>query len=1012
MSIFHNNSLIGSSGSGGGGGAYAIERSLRFNSSDSGYLSRALTASNRKKWSFSFWFKKTTNSQTDHYILDSSAWTTLTFNNNALGLYDAGAGAYLRYSAQLFRDPSAWYYILVVYDSDNVTAQNRLRFYCNGAEITTWQTNTTITSGYETRINGAYTHTIGTALGYPAGTINGYLADIHFIDGQALDPTSFGEFDTNGIWQPKAFTGSYGTNGFHLEFADNSSNTATTLGKDTGPGGNHWTPVNLSINSGGPTSVASASGALPIYNTTDTYGATKGTGTRTDANASSLVLAIPMDGANNGTTFTDESATIKGSGSAKTITRFGDAKTSTAQSKFYGSSLYLDGTGDYLQVPSSADFQFGSGDFTVEAWIYRTGGEAIAPLLNKRFAASPSGYLVSAGQFSAYINGAWRQSVITASVASNRWLHVALVRSGNVFTLYHDGISVGSYTQSGVMADDAVDVTVGVAGGTTEGVMQGYMQDLRVYKGVAKYTGNFNPPSSTQNATVAAGCDSLVDVPQVVPTNGVEPDTGVGGEVRGNYCTWNPLINGDSAANGNLDVTNDTARGTQNLLNFDAYWEITSTGGTTTAGVVSDTGATNTTTIANGKTYGFKLSTVGALEYKNITDSGSWTSITTGLTGTRFPYASTGSGVTASINAGQRAFVETSPSGFKALCTANLPLPVVTKPSSVFDVVTYTGTGSTLTPTSSLGFNPDLVWIKGRSGATDHAWYDSVRGVEKRLESNTTDAEVTSDGGVTAFNSAGFSVGTLAQVNTSSATYAGWCWDAGSSTVTNTQGSITSTVRANPSAGFSIVTYTGNGTGGATVGHGLGISPRLILVKTRSTSAPWLVQHASLGGTNYLLLNATDAAVTDVAAWNNTNPTSSLFTLGTGSGVNGNSTTYVAYCFAPVVGYSSFGSYTGNGSADGPFVFCNFRPRWILIKETSGIGNWLLWDTSRSPFNVMDDILLPNSSSAEITDPSIYLDVLSNGFKIRSTSDDYNGNAGTYIYAAFAENPFQYARAR
>lgn len=327
------------------------------------------------------------------------------------------------------------------------------------------------------------------------------------------------------------------------------------------------------------------------------------------------------------------------------------------------------------------------------------------------------------------------------------------------------------------------------------------------------------------------------------------------------------------------------------------------------------------------------------------------------------------------------------------------------------DVVTYTGTGSTLTPTSTLGFSPDLVWIKSRSAATDHALYDAVRGAQARLESNTTDAEATSDNGLTAFNSNGFTLGTLAQVNTNAATYAAWAWDAGSSTVTNTSGTISSQVRANASAGFSIVTYTGTGAN-ATIGHGLGVAPQMVIVKRRNVAADWAVWHTSIAATNYFLLNSTLGSTSGATYWNSTSPTSTVFSVGTATNTNANTGTYVAFCFASIASYNSFGSYVGNGSADGPFVYTGFRPRWLLWRASDGGYNWRIIDTARDQYNTSGLQLYPDTAGAEGDyRSSLGIDLLSNGFKLRNGS--YENNSGvTYIYAAFAESPFALARAR
>jgi hypothetical protein len=302
------------------------------------------------------------------------------------------------------------------------------------------------------------------------------------------------------------------------------------------------------------------------------------------------------------------------------------------------------------------------------------------------------------------------------------------------------------------------------------------------------------------------------------------------------------------------------------------------------------------------------------------------------------------------------------------------------------------------------------VWIKGRNNATNNNLTDSVRGVTKLLFSNSTAAEATFSGGLSSFDSGGFSLASGGDTGFSASgyTYVAWQWKAGGTAVSNTAGSITSSVSANTTAGFSVCTFTAQSSGTATVGHGLGVAPSMIILKSRAIVDAWAVYHISLGNTNYLTLNTTNASIANSVLWNNTSPTSTVFTLGTGFVGNGSE---VAYCFAPVAGYSAFGSYTGNGSADGPFVYLGFRPRYILIKKTDTAGNnWFVWDTSRDTYNPEQNYLWPNSSSAEGVD--VALDALSNGFKIRVTSANYNGSGGTYIYACFAEVPFKFANSR
>jgi len=340
-------------------------------------------------------------------------------------------------------------------------------------------------------------------------------------------------------------------------------------------------------------------------------------------------------------------------------------------------------------------------------------------------------------------------------------------------------------------------------------------------------------------------------------------------------------------------------------------------------------------------------------------------------------------------------------------------MPTILKGSDYFGVLTYTGDGAaskTVVDTSAVTFQPDFVWIKGRSGATDHALYDAVRGTTKDLVSNSTAAETTQSTGLTSFVNGGFTIGNLAKLNTSGATYVAWCWKAANTTSSNTSGSITSTVSVNTTAGFSIVKYTGTGAS-ATVGHGLGIAPKIIIYKSRSNAQNWLVNIGSITGTqgDYIYLNSTNGKANSA---NVLNPTSSVFGLVTSPENNQSGITFVTYCWAEIAGFSKFGSYTGNGSADGPFVYTGFRPKFLMIRRTDTAGeSWRILDTSRSQYNALRELLSPDTSGAE-SSVADWLDIVSNGFKFRVISSGQNASGGTYIYMAFAENPFKYANAR
>ena len=579
------------------------------------------------------------------------------------------------------------------------------------------------------------------------------------------------------------------------------------------------------------------------------------------------------------------------------------------------------------------------------------------------------------------------------------------------------------------------------------------------------------------SVTAGAGNDSMVDSPTSYGT-----DTGVGGEVRGNYCTWNPT----AAKGANTSITNGNlyASASSNSYGVAAnfvissgkwYWEITIDSGSSTAnGNYYGVGDANTkmlqmtdeynspytsgyiavfysgsagqiikgvngtmtnlqtglATTASSDVLGFALdcdaSPATLSVYRNNSLLGSAQSLSGIGSGIWVPFVGAHNAVDTNANFGQRAFAYTAPSGFKALCTTNLPTPTIgatstTQADNYFGVALYSGTGSgNSNVVSGLKFTTDLWWQRARNAVKNNYLQDAVRGfgASKSLTSNSNGAEGFNGTPLTqslSVSSTGFTVsGPDFNGNTVSETYVAWCWNAGGSNATNTAGTITSTVRANTTSGFSIVTYTGNDTSGSTVGHGLGVVPAMVICKNRTAgigSGAWPVWHKSLtGGTYYLFLNTTAAQSNGNNNFTAT-PTSTVLNLGRSD--TNNTATMVAYCFAEVAGYSAFGSYTGNGSADGPFIYTGFRPRFVIRKCSSATSNWFINDAARNPSNVVLLRLNADLTDVESSGANSDIDFLSNGFKIRATSTaGVNQSGQTHIYMAFAENPFKYSLAR
>lgn len=919
---------------------YTITRSLRFNSADSAYLNRTpSSAGNRKTWTWSGWVKPSNVSA--YETLFSTDYNTsgnygseisFTSGRNLVVYQNVSGTAVANVSTQgVFRDASAWYHFVVSFDTTNSTANDRVKIYVNG-ELAPVTVTTSPAQNAEGEINAAEPHYIGAfnLNGSLTRHFNGYLADVHFIDGQALGPSYFGEYDTNNVWQPKAF---------------NSGGTTINDGTT-------WSSTSITTATGISTNVGN--------DITDLFDGDVTTGPRAAGIGGTGIIQW-------------SSGTIQGNVSVHTYT-VGSP----------GDLVYFNGT-TQLQVSPAAN-----------GWVYL----GYVDLTELRF-SYPS--------------------------------------SGNV--LFVDAIKV-----DGVIMIDNTTTTLSYG---TNGFHLDFSDATSTTTIAEDSSGNNNDWTANNiSVTAGAGNDSLFDS----PTNAnAASDTGAGGEVSGCYATLNPIEGGTqygaytpTLTNGNLDIASSSGwkNGPSTFAVSSGKWYSEVTVGSTSAHYIGicgpDFNLNDGTHVGNGsntvayystgqKNVNASLSSYGASYttgdvigtaldldagqitfYKNGTSQGV---AQTGLSGEYFFVVSINGGSTASnVSFGQRAFAHPV-SGFQPWTTALFDDPTIADGSTAMDVALWTGNGSSQSITG-LSISPDLVWVKQRNTDRDHCLCDIVRGTSKRLRSNTTDAETT-ESVVTAFNSDGFSIGSDNGVNQSGGTFVGWAWDGGSSTVSNTDGSITSSVRANASAGFSIVTYSGNLTaaGSATIGHGLNAAPQLIISKSRTVTGAeagnWAIQHSSLTATHILRFDtAASSAKSGLSA-----PTSTVFTTTYTVGLNTNGNDYVAYCWAPVEGYSAFGSYTGNGSSDGPFVYTGHRSRWLLIKVSAGTtDSWRLYDTARSPYNLADERLLADSSVAE--SESVGIDFLSNGFKLRSSDAAGNGSGNTYIFASFASNPFKTSRAR
>ena len=1058
-----------------------ISRSLRFRSSASASLSRTpASASNRTTWTWSGWVKRAEITTTERTFFsagtDGNNFTALAWINDSLYFQNYTSGTQtITNTTAVFRDPSAWYHIVLAIDTTQGTAANRAKIYVNGVQQAGFS-GSPFSSSQQFWINFTYTHRIGSRQLSSADSFSEqYLTEVYFIDGQALTPSSFGNTnDQTGVWQPIAYTGTYGTNGFYLPFSNTAS--TSTLGNDFSGNSNNWTTNNISLTTGtsiqtfsttGTTSWTAPGGVTSVSYLVVAGGGSGGAGNGGGGGGGAGGLLTGTLSVTPGNSYTvTVGAGGTGTGSAPYRNSGGNSVFGSITATGGGGGGY-DGT-----YPPLTGGSGGGGNYSSTAGAAGTSGQGFAGGSN----TASSGAYGGGGGGGSSADGA----VGTSSVGGTGGAGTASSISGSSVTYAGGG---------GGGVNDTSTVGSGAAGGGNGGANSGVGGNATANTGSGGGGGGGGSVAGGNGGSgivilswtnSASTYDSMTDVPtQWIPYN-TAGDTG--GLFRGNYCVINPLSIGSSVtiANGNLTFTNSASDhrmiiGSMAVSSGKWYAEFTATSLGNTypqIGIVDitqwsadsqpgaksrgwgylsdgrifnnnsliDTGEATYTTgdvigvaidLTNNKVYFSKNGT-----FINSADPAAGTngySITSG-----YDYAFSmssydfGTDPVYNLNFGQRPFSYTPPSGFKTLNTTNLPTPTIgatasTTANKYFDATLYTGNGtvlgSTQTITNAGSFQPDFVWLKSRSNAEQHNLYDVVRGISSggspTLFTDAQTQETTYSGyGVSALNSNGFTViGNGGLSNNNGFTYVGWQWRASNATaVTNTSGSISSQVSANTTAGFSIVTYTGNGSN-ATIGHGLGVAPSMIIRKARNASlqSNWYVYHQSSSANGALFLNLTDAYFASANYWNNTAPTSTVFSVGSATNVLND--TWVAYCFTPVAGYSAFGSYVGNASTDGPFVFTGFRPRYVMVKDVSadtppGSSQWRIWDTSRAPYNAMDNTLQANASNAEQTGVGMLIDSLSNGFKLRDTNIAVNRSGDTFIYMAFAEFPFKFSLAR